>query len=132
MQDLTMPTMQGDSSITTDYTLNWIAQGEPRTNPDHSQSPNLGFASNFLEACQQLLANIWTCCRLDQTRTELQQRRIRDNLSRLVLWSDSLDHGQLDVCVDKSAEIHDLVLEILLKIGTALVKGTFWSPPYSS
>ncbi|ERF70930.1 hypothetical protein EPUS_06715 [Endocarpon pusillum Z07020] len=122
------PTLRGDSSVSSDYLLTWIARGEhrqPKTNPDHSESPNLGFASNFLEACQQLLANIWTCCRLDRTRTVLQQRRIRDNLSRLVLWSDSLDHGQLDVCVERSAEVHDCVLEILLKIGTALVKGVY-------
>ncbi|KAF7509266.1 hypothetical protein GJ744_008160 [Endocarpon pusillum] len=121
-------TLRGDSSVSTDYTLTWIARNEhrqPTTDPDHSRNPHIGFASNFLEACQKLLANIWTCCRLDQTRTALQQRRIRDNLSRLVLWSDSLDHGQLDVCVENSAEVHDCVLEILLKIGTALVKGVY-------
>lgn len=121
-------TLRGASSVSTDYMLTWFARSEhrqPITDPDHSQSPNLGFASNFLEACQQLLANIWTCCRLDQTRTVPQQWRIRDNLSRLVLWSDSLDYGQLDVCVEESAEVHDCVLEILLKIGTALVKGIF-------
>lgn len=55
--------------------------------------------------------------------TRIQQHRVRDYLSRLILRGDSLDRGQLDVCMEASPDMHDCVLEILYKIDTALIGG---------
>jgi hypothetical protein len=91
---------------------------------DALKSYDRGFTSTFLNNCQHLLAEIWRCCSQDQRRAVIQQNRIRNNLSRLISWGDSINNEQLDARVNRSAELRGCILEILHKIGTVLIKGT--------
>ncbi|ERF75621.1 hypothetical protein EPUS_04601 [Endocarpon pusillum Z07020] len=99
------------------------AKNQVTANVNASKNNNLGFTSTFLKACQHLLAEIWKCCSRDQERAVIRQNRVHYDLSRLILWGDLFDSGQLDVCTEKSAEIRDCVLKIFYKIGTTLIKG---------
>ena len=89
------------------------------TDPDHE----LGFASILYQTCLQLFGEIWKRLRQDRKRPRAWQAWTRDNLSRLVLWGDFLDHGRLDACLDRSTEIRDCVLEVFHNIGKTLIEG---------
>jgi hypothetical protein len=89
------------------------------TDLDHE----LGFASILYQTCLQLFGEIWKRLNQDRSRPRAWQAQTRDNLSRLVLWGDFLDHGSLDACLERSTEIRDCVFEVFHGIGKTLIEG---------
>lgn len=106
--------------------LKWLDQHRKATvhrNASTDLDHELGFASILYQTCLQLFGEIWKRLKQDRKRPRASQARTRENLSRLVLWGEFLDHGRLDACLDRSIEIRDCVLGVFHAIGKSLIEG---------
>jgi hypothetical protein len=115
--------------------LKWLDRnqtGSVLRNASTSLDDNVELVSILYRSCLQLFGAIWRQLNLECDSPLAQQARTRDNLSRLVLWGDLLDHGRLDACLYRATEIRDCVLEALHDIGKALIEGALDSPRHRS
>jgi hypothetical protein len=106
--------------------LKWLDQHRKASVSRHTLAGldhELGFASTLYQTVIQLFGEIWKRFNHDRSRPRAWQARTRNNLSRLALWGDSLEHGCLDACLERSREIRDCVLEVFRDICKTLIKG---------
>jgi hypothetical protein len=101
----------------------WIEDQQQSSTSDGCKvNPDVGFASNLFEACLQFFKELSKCYR-DSEHDRAHQNRLRDELAKLILWSDWFEDGKLEYCLQKSQELHDSVVETLHGIGQTLYKG---------
>lgn len=82
------------------------------------------FVEIFYEACLKVFQQLWELIMGSETPSKSKQKSIlRESLGRMVLWSDSLAHGQLDSILERSVNLKESVLECLVGIAEIIVKG---------
>lgn len=85
---------------------------------------NVGFVEIFYEACLNVSQQLWELIVGSETPFKSRHRSIlRESHGRMVLWSDSLAHGQLDSILERSDNLKEGVLECLVGIADIIVKG---------
>lgn len=85
---------------------------------------DVGFVEIFYEACLSVFQQLWELIIGSETPFKSKQKSIlRESLGRMVLWSDSLGHGQLDSILERSDSLKESVLECLVGIAEIIVKG---------
>lgn len=85
---------------------------------------DVGFVETFYEACLNVFQQLWEHIIESDTPFKSKQKSIlRESLGRMVLWFDSLGHGQLDSILERSDDLKESVLECLLGISEVIVKG---------
>lgn len=84
---------------------------------------DVGFVETFYEACLNVFQHLWEHIIGSETPFNSKQKTIlRESLGRMVLWSDSLGHGQLDSILERSDNLRESVLECLVGIAEIIVK----------
>lgn len=85
---------------------------------------DFGSVEKFSGACLKVFQQLWKLIMGSETPFKSKQKSIlRESLGRMVLWSDSLAHGQLDSILERSDNLKESVLECLVGIAEIIVKG---------
>lgn len=78
----------------------------------------------FYETCLDVFQHLWEHIIGTETPSNSKQKSIlRESLGGMVLWSDSLRHGELDSILERSDNLKESVLECLVGIAEVIVKG---------
>lgn len=100
----------------------WIDGNQVRSVAHHHDA--VGFVEMFYETCLDVFQHLWEHIIGTETPFNSKQKSIlRESIGRMVLWSDSLRHGELDSILERSDNLKESVLECLVGIAEAIVKG---------
>lgn len=84
---------------------------------------DVGFFEMFYKSCLDVFQQLWEHIIGSETPFNPNQKFIlRESLGRMVLWSDSLSHGELDSILERSDNLKESVLECLSGIAEVIVK----------
>jgi hypothetical protein len=84
---------------------------------------NIGFIETYFQTCMRVFRRIWSC--IVQNRDILRREQfnaLRQSLSRLVLWIDAFEPGELDQLLNRFDDLKETVLELVTEISKTLLE----------
>ena len=109
-------------AVAPDRLAAWI-QDRQLSIHDYSVDPRTGVVTNLYQTCLQAGSLRVQTLRQSGKFPKTQFCKLTTSLSRLHAWGEDLCEGQLDFCVIKSSALRMSILEQLVDLGRALLKG---------
>jgi hypothetical protein len=99
--------------------LDWV-HGNKHT----GDSSEVGLASNLYRACLRTLGPLSKQYLASHEPSRANKSRMVENHARLCLFGDGLRHeGALEHCLKADDELRDVLIGILHRLGTTLIRG---------